>query len=74
MLYVTIHTVLFFYSICKSPNQTPDLKENGQPTLWLQMATLISLRALCGRMWVNILTLSPQEGIDIEHILITQTQ
>ena len=45
------------FHVCKSPNLTSGHKWNGLSAWWLQMATLIFLKGLCGwvYIWVNIL-------------------
>ena len=42
----------------------------------LHMITSIFLRALCGYIWVNILTLSPRGGLRVDpgHILLQQAR
>ena len=63
---IRCHVWPYFFWTCKSPDQTLGHTERGLSAWWLHMVTLIFLRGLCGYVWVNILTLSPQRVMMIQ--------
>ena len=54
---------ILFINKCKSADQTLGIIKWAVSLVILHMVTSIFLRGLCGYIWVNILTLSPQRGL-----------